>query len=478
MMAKLMQQAFLISILICGFSGSIAYADDEGLIPAIGSGFYYKMGGGNDVPLPAFYNTAYIPLTVDGSVGLGFDCGVFNPASSISNSLNAIKDSAMNVEQEVLSAATGAVTEFPLYELSRADPNLYNLITNAMSEAEENIALSTKSCEVMQSEIGAGENPYAHWGQISLGNRWQQDIGTAELSGNGDINQAREDVSQNAGQAGVPWVNPDSSYSSLKLSSVQTTYAGGVNQPLIHVIHDTAMAGYNVIVNDVQSSFKNSLLGDSQSEIVKVFPTAQSAADWITNVVGDQIITTYNGGQKSSQPGAGLYSDIQYQTQQVFPNLEAFVTGQTPLSDRDALKALGSSGTAISPEVIEAIQKQPKVIQAIIVNKLAQNIAASIVFNEARLSMQILQSGSRVPAIYANKAAQKTIQSAISELQQDMQNILMFVKARQTLMSSMLSTVMQAGDAREASNTEIAMPSSNGAIIENGAIKAAPSSGP
>lgn len=43
---------------------------------------------------------------------------------------------------------------------------------------------------------------------------------------------------------GVPWVNPNND------NNGQTHYAGGVNQPLIHVVHDTAMAGYNVILSD------------------------------------------------------------------------------------------------------------------------------------------------------------------------------------------------------------------------------------
>ena len=113
--------------LACLLFFSVANAGE--LIPAVQSGLYYKMGGGNDVPLPAFYNTSYIPLNAESDVGLGFNCGAFNPAASLTNSLNQIKSSFLNVQQEVLSSATAAVTEFPLYELSRADPNLYNLIS-------------------------------------------------------------------------------------------------------------------------------------------------------------------------------------------------------------------------------------------------------------------------------------------------------------------------------------------------------------
>ncbi len=448
-----------------GIGSQVVLADE--LIPAIKSGFYYQLGGGNDVPLPAFYDTSTIPLNADGDVGLGFDCGKFNPVASIRNALNEIKSSALNVERQVLQNATGAITELPLYELSRADPNLYNLITNAMAGAREDIAVSTKSCEVMQTEIAAGQDPYAHWGQISLGDRWEQEIGTAGLSGHGDINQARYQVSQDGGKSGVPWVDPDAinEYG-------QTHYAGGKGQSPIHVIHDTAMTGYQVIVHSNHSRFRqtNFLSNESPSELGQTFPTAKAAANWITNVVGDETITTYNGGQKSSRPGVGLYPDIQQQTQQIELKLAALVAGSTPLTIKH-LQAISPQGMALSADLIHDIQRQPKVLQRIIVNKLAQNIAAMRVINKARLAIRILQSGSRMPAIYSNQAAQHNIAHSITVLQQDVQDILMFVKARQTLMANMLVTVAQAGQSQQAQNTIVAVPQGSAPTIQRGAVK-------
>jgi hypothetical protein len=58
------------------------------VIPPSDSDFYYQVGGGNDVPLPAFYDKTYVPLKVEANVGLGMNCGAFNPALSLSNSLN------------------------------------------------------------------------------------------------------------------------------------------------------------------------------------------------------------------------------------------------------------------------------------------------------------------------------------------------------------------------------------------------------
>ena len=164
-----------------------------------------------------------------------------------------------------------------------------------------------------------------------------------------------------------------------------------------------------------------------------------------------------------------MYSDIQYQTGQILPKLQALVTGSTELTIEN-LQTISPNGMALSPEIIRDIRKQPKVIQSIIVDKLAQNISAINVINKARLAMRILQSGGRIPAIYSNKAAQQNIQHSISLLQQDVQDILLFVKARQTLMSNMLSTITQAGSSVDAENTAIAMPKPNAPMMTNGAI--------
>ncbi len=462
-----MQTKFLPLLLIGNFmlisNSQICYADSSNLIPNNQSGLYYQMGGGDDVPLPAFYDTAAIPLKVESEVGLGFNCGAFNPVTSIKNSLNEIKHSAINVERQVIKNATSAITELPLYELSRIDPNLYNLMTTAMTSAREDVAVSTKSCEVMQSQIANGENPYVRWGQISLGHHWRQAIGTAQLSGEGDINQARQAVAEDAGKSGIPWVDPNP-----VANAVTTRNAGGENQPPIQVIHDSALVGYAVIMRNKPTQPKM-LLATVEPELSHVFANAQAAADWISNVVGDETITTYNGGQKNSKPGVGLYADIQFQTQQILPKLQALVTGATPLSIAN-LQAVSPHGMALSPEIIHDISKQPKVIQSIMINKIAQNIAAMNVINKARLAQRVLQAGSRIPAIYSNQEAKQTIQNAISSLQQDVQNILMFVKARQTLMSTMLTTIVQASHAIDEKNTAIAMPNLNAPIIEDGAI--------
>lgn len=447
-------------IIIIVFHSTTTFATN--LIPTANTSFYYQIGGGDDVPMPVFYDTSYVPLVVSSDLGLGYDCGAFNPVASVQNSLNEIKGSALDVEKQVLQDATAAVTEFPLYEISRADPNLYNLLTNAIENAREDMVVSTKSCEMMQDEMADGGNPYAKWGQISLGNRWKKEIGDAELSGNGDINQARQNVSKDAGKSGIPWIDPN--------DSNNTVYAGGENQMPVHVIHDSVMAGYHTIVND-NASYQNAneLFAPQASGLKKLFPTASSAATWIIDVVGDETITTYNNGAKQSQPGTGLYTAIELEAKKIQPKLQALVAGAKPVTVNN-LKAVSVNGIALSPSIIADLQNQPVITQTILINKLSQNIAAMQVIGKAQAAIQILQTSESVPVIYSNSMAKTAIHAAVNKLQQQTENVITFIKARQALMSNMLSIVAQAGNSEVQQNTAMAAPSSNVPVMQDGAV--------
>ena len=48
--------------------------------------------------------------------------------------------------------------------------------------------------------------------------------------------------------------------------------------------------------------------------------------------------------------------------------------------------------------------------------------------------------------------------------------VLMFVKARETLVSNMLSTIVRAGESQIQQNTTVSIPKSNASIMEKGAV--------
>jgi integrating conjugative element protein (TIGR03755 family) len=230
-----------ISFFILNFISTTAYAD---LIPTADAPWYYQLGGGQSVANPAYRSAHTIPLHVEADVGLGYNCGVFNPKLSITNSLNTIQHSFQALQQSIIEHATSAITTLPMYAISRADPALYHLLNNALLSAREDFNVSMKTCQQMQSEINKGQNPYQDWATLSLGDDWQYHMSLAandKTSSSSDINQVKTVVEQANGDNGVPWVHG-------VLVGRKGFYAGGKGQPPILVLHDTAIAGYNIIL--------------------------------------------------------------------------------------------------------------------------------------------------------------------------------------------------------------------------------------
>jgi integrating conjugative element protein (TIGR03755 family) len=445
------------------------------LIPTGNNPFYYRLGGGLDIPKPANQSTTTIPLHVDSNVGLGYNCGVFDPNLSITNSLNDIAGSFQNVEEGVVQNATSAIAEFPLYAIARADPNLYNLLNNALLGARKDFELSTKSCEVMQSEIGRGQNPYTDWGSLSMGNDWKYHMSLANnqnlslvsdtnLSGsdfntvNGDINQVSKEVAKDNGANGVPWIHGIN--------------AGGVGQPVILVIHDTAVAGYNVILQSSRAYDDVSVppQTNANDHLTSTWTNPALAANWIVNVLGDEEITTFANGAKESTPGMGLLPANQKLTASISEKLQNLISGQTPVTIEN-LKAVSAPGVMINAAVISAIKQKEPVTQAIIVNKLAQEIATAKIIDKALLAREILEEGSQVPAIYINTAAQHLIHQAISRLDDAMNNLLFNVKVRKELVSNTVTQLLENTQGEAISDSLIQSSSKTKSILQNGAVK-------
>lgn len=456
---------FLISAL--SFLPLLAHAD---LIPSGNNIFYYRIGGGEDVPMPANISSTSIPLDADNNIGLNYNCGVFNPQLSITNSLNAIENSFQNVSQMVVNNATSAITEFPMYILARANPTLYDLFNNGLLGARTDLDVSTKSCEVMQGEIGQGKNPYTDWATVSAGDDWKYHMGVSSNShGNqdGDINQIKSSVAQDNGTQGVPWVQGTN-------TGRGDTYAGGEGQPPVYVIHDTAVAGYNVILqsdrnyNDTSPPIKT----PANAQLVGTWSDPNQAAHWITNVIGDEKITTFPGGDKQSTPGLGLLPAMQQLSQQVSQNLVQLISGQQEITLAN-LQAVSAPGVMINASVIDKLRQQPPVTQAILVNKLGQEVATAKVIDQALLARQILQEGSQVPAIYGNKAAQNDIQLGIARLNQGIHDLLFNVQVRKEMSSNTITELMSSTQAQEMDHATVQIAPSSGPELQNGAVPSA-----
>lgn len=435
---------------------------------------YYKIGGGADYALPSVSDTQTINLNTNTNLGLGYSCSAFNPALSIVNSINDLKNSTDNLEKNVLEHATGAVIALPMYFLAKVNPTLYALLNNKLISANQKMELSTKSCETAKEEISRGENPYQDWGVISVNDQWNQKLSLTSSS-NKDMNVAKKEVDETRGDNGVPWVTGNKDEKGV-------LHAGGKGSdvPPVHAIADTVKAGYNVMLGRPFDSNLSAPTSGSSAMLAQAFPTPQAASVWVTNVVGDQIITTCNDAEcklkQGSLVGHGLLpmmtsctQDKDNCTDTIREHLGNLVTGHEAIT-KGNLEQVSTDGTAISPEAISSIQQMDQTQQRIVINKLAQEVAIQRVIDKALTAKNILSTGAQIPVIASNHPAQVIIGQAITNLDNDIRSLTFESQIRKQMMSDTLSQVMSFSGQQQQNAMKMAPVTSQKPLMVNGAI--------
>lgn len=431
---------------------------------------YYKMGGATDFTLPPQSNTETMHLNTHANLGLGYSCSAFNPALSITNSMNDLNDSINNLPRDLIMNATASLVMMPMYELAKSNPTLYALLNNQLLSANQKLALSTKSCETMREQITRGDNPYHDWGTIAVNDQWKKKLSLAAVS-DADINQAKKDIDEHSGDEGVNWVSGTQ-------DSDGSVHAGGKSQPPVHVISDTVLAGYNVILN---RDLQNKSPANTDTPIFHLFSTPQSAVDWITTVVGDQTITTCNSDECKSKQGStigqGLLpfvtscnKDKENCSDTIRDHLANLVNGNAVVT-KENIENVSADGIAMTPDAILSIRTMDTTQQGIIVNKLAQEVAAQRVIDKAFMAKNILTTGAQVPVIAANHPAEAVISHAIVDLDNDIRSLTFESQIRKQMMTDTVSQVLNYSNQQQNHDVHSTPVASNPPLIEDGAKK-------
>jgi integrating conjugative element protein (TIGR03755 family) len=433
---------------------------------------YYKIGGGNDFAYPPVSDTRTTILNTNTNLGIGYSCGAFNPALSIANSINDLKESADNLEQNIVASATGSLIQLPMYLLAQANPTAYNLLNNTLLSAHKQLDISTKSCQTVKDQIAKGQNPYQDWGTISLNDQWKKHL-TFVSSGNEDINQSKKDIDTHSGDTGIPWVQGKNDWDS-------SLHAGGKSQPPIHVIADTVKSGYNALLNRDLSSDEDAPNDATNNQLKQFFPNPKSASNWVTNVLGDQVITTCNDDSCKSKQGSlvgrGLLpwvtscqANKNDCSETIRDDIANLVTGNAAIT-KDNLSKVSADGIAVSPDVISSISTMDVTQQKIIINKLAQEVAIQRVMDKAFIAKNILSTGSQVPVITSNHPAQVVIGRAIANLDNDIRSLSFESQMRRQTMSDTISETLKFANQQQQDSIHMTPVSSPVPLMENGAI--------
>ncbi len=392
----------------------------------------YSIGGGHAVSMGGAGNMQSI------GVGAGWNsnliCGNMSLSTTLQNQLNGATNGFQTIMSTVIQSASSAVASLPALIIQRADPGLYNLITNGILQARLDFDRSKMTCRAIANQMADTVGGEAGWDRIS------EAVALKSAVGSTDAVSAIEQAESDHGNSGVPWVGGSN--------------AGGSGQSSIKVVGDVTRAGYNLLnsrsVGDT-SSIDTTTCGNRLTCQTWVSP--QAATTWATRVLGEREQRTCETCTKTqTTPGVGLAPLIQEEYDTKLQALQNLVTGTQPLTQAN-LDAAGSNSLPITRGVIEALREEPD--QNTLGKRLASEVALSSVLEKALLLQRLLLTGMKEPNVAANELAVKAVDQENSALEQDIENLNTELGLRRTLAGNAAMTIVERYGNRSADSRAI-----------------------
>lgn len=423
-------QRLLVTLLCCGLGISTAHAAPAQ--PTEDNQWYYLIGGANS---SGRIGTVNKRITIGGSAkfGLGYSCGKFDPTLSVSDLLEDVKDGAEEAYNAMVGAARSAIASLPALVLQRANPGLYDLFQNAMIKAEETFNISYKTCQQMERDIAAGENPYDGWFNISKQSAWQAQMGDKpNEASEPNIFKAEKAVEEAGGDNGIPWIDGE--------------MRGGKGQPPLQPVTDASKQGFKHLGGS-SSTTGSSGGGSLKPRLNQVFADANTAADWITSVVGDQSAQTCEGCKPGGVIGVGLHPEFVEQYDDVRDKLLNLVYSTSP-PGKTSLDQVAAPGVAVSRGLIEALRQFPRSEQVAASEKLASEIALARAIEKALIGRQILLAGLKQPEVQGYKIAADAVRESAVQMEKEIDNLLYEHRVRKEVVSNTAGVILAREEAR------------------------------
>lgn len=186
---------------LCTTSTAQTRIDEDGIRSSgsvIGSDVLYSIGGGRAVSMGPAGNMQSI------GVGVGWNsnliCGDMSITTTLRNQLNGVTNGFQSIMSNVIQSATSAVASLPALIIQRADPGLYNLLTNGILQARLDFDRSKMTCRAIAGRMADMAGGQTGWDQLAEGMALKQAVSST------DAVSAIERAEGNKGNSGVPWV--------------------------------------------------------------------------------------------------------------------------------------------------------------------------------------------------------------------------------------------------------------------------------
>lgn len=381
----------------------------------------YTIGGGSAVGSPSsLYRTS--GLGVGGSWRANMMCGNMSLTNTLQNQLNGATEGFQQIMGSIVQNATQAVMSLPALIIQRANPGLYELLSNGVMQGRIDFDRSKLTCQAMAEKM-ADKVGQAGWGALAKNQEMQ---GNLEQTG-GDAVAAVKNTEARNGSNGVSWVGGQK--------------AGGSGQPPIRVTSDVVRAGYNLLhnrsVDDSASISSSDCLGGA---ICQTWTSPQEESEWAVRVLGESEVATCDSCETlRATAGSGLTPLIQEAYNERLKALQGLLSGSLPPTADNLAKA-SSPMLPVTRGVIEALRDDPD--QDLLARRLASETALSSVLDKALLLLRTLLAGSHEPNIASAEPAQVALTKNIDALEREIRLLQTELQVRQMLATNTASLVL------------------------------------
>nr|WP_249745167.1 integrating conjugative element protein [Pseudomonas rhodesiae] len=380
----------------------------------IGDDVLYSIGGGNAVSMGRAGHMQSI------GVGIGWNsnlmCGNMDLSTTLHNQLNGLTGGFQSIMGSVIQNATGAVASLPALIIQRADPGLYNLLTNGILQARLDFDRSKASCRAMAERMANIAGNQTGWGSLAEGQALKEAINQ-----NKDAVAVTAQAESDNGNTGVPWVGGNK--------------AGGRGQPPIRVVSDVTKAGFNLLNNRSAADTSTIAPNDCNSGMLcGTWRSPDEAAAFANRVLGEvQQQTCETCTKSTTTAGVGLTPLIQEEYEAKLEALHELISGSKPPSTEN-LNLAGSNSMPLTRGVITALRDEPD--QEILAQRLASEISVTSVLEKALLLQRALLAGNKEPNVAANEIATVAVNTERQSLQQEITNLKTELELRRSLTSN------------------------------------------
>ncbi|WP_249960598.1 integrating conjugative element protein [Histophilus somni] len=390
---------------------------------------YYQIGGGSGYMTPPTRAKSLKAI----EFGIGWKanlmCGNFDIKTTVKNQLNGITEGFKDLMSNVIESAKGAVASLPAMVIQRANPQLYDILTNGVYQGRLDFNRLKTSCEAMSKQLA----------DYTLNGRWAKSADLENyksiVASEPDAQKAQKKSEDNKGKNGKEWIGGKR--------------RGGEKQEQIKLIEDVSQAGYNLLHNR-NALDKKPLLGPScTGATCQIFDSPQKLSDFLTRTIGEQSISTCIedcGPKTSSKAGVGLAPAIEEENLRTVEKLEQVLNMDTP--SKEILAELSSNTIPVTRGLIEALREDPDV--ELLSQRLGAEIATAKVMEKMLLARRAILAGMREPYVAADKNAQEELEKALNKIDLEISQVKLEMDMQKMLTSNTASVVIQNKLNREA----------------------------